>query len=203
MRRQIVILFLGLLMTCGTVLAGYPDEYFGPPLPDGCIEVEAYVPEGWYLDRYPWSSVSPEENIFWFGELCVEGNIAVLEFTQFGGRVCREQPWGTREEMPLCWVWSLYDITDPDRHVMPWDPAFDVDWGFYLAAVSIGDWDWAYDSLTARTDGSMVFVEGVFHFDPPFWWVESDEFSRWKFLVKPRTAKSLILFRRTNERRGQ
>ena len=200
MRRQVVILFLALMISAVTVSGGYPEEYYGPPVLDGCIDIEAYVPEGWYLDRYPWSAVSPEEKMFWFGTLCVEGNVAVIEFTQFGGRVCREEPWGTREDNQLCWAWSLYNIANPDRHVMPWDPDFDVDWGFYLASVSIGEWDWAYDSLTNLGDGTFMFVEGVWHFAPPFWWAESDEWSRWKFLVTPREAKVFALHRSVGRR---
>jgi hypothetical protein len=47
----------------------------------------------------------------------------------------------------------------------------------------------------------MVFVEGVFEFGPPFWWIESDEFTRWKFLVRERQTIKLG-FRRAADRRG-
>ena len=81
MRRQIIILSL-VLMVAGFVFAGYPEEYFGPPLPDGCMEVEAWVPHGGFHDMNPWSMPSPEEGIIWFGTLCVDDPVAVLEFTQ-------------------------------------------------------------------------------------------------------------------------
>jgi hypothetical protein len=195
MRRQIIILLVAVL-AAAVVEGGYPEEYYGPPILEGCIEIQAYVPEGWYLDRYPWSAVGPEEKIFWFGTLCVEGAVAVIEFTEFGSRHCYENPFGFEE----CWSSYQYDITEPDRHVMAWDPSWEVDWGFYQAQVSIGEWNFAYDSVTNRGDGTFMFVQGVWHFDPPFWWAESDEFSRWKFLVAPKTAKKLQLFRRLGGR---
>ena len=67
---------------------------------------------------------------------------------------------------------------------MTWDPAFDPDWGFYQASVSAGDWLWYYDSLTNLGGGESMFVEGVWRFFPPFWWEESDDHTRWKFLVR-------------------
>jgi hypothetical protein len=176
-------------------MAGYPEEYYGPPIPDGCIEIEAYVPAGWFLDRNPWSMPSPEENIFWFGELCVEGNVAVLEFTELGNRTCRETPWGTRDDEPLCFSGWTMKLSQPDRHVMAWDPSFPVDWGFYIASVHFDDWLWRYDSLTVTTGGDMVFVEGVFEFVTPLWWVESNDFTRWKFLVRERAAPAFALHR--------
>jgi len=184
MRRNIIILCLLLVVPAGIVLAGYPEDYFGPPAPNGCIKVEAYVPSGWFHDRNPWSMPSPEETVFWFGELCVENGVAVLEFTQLGSRRCYENPWGLEE----CYAGWLIEISKPDRHLMAWDPDFDIDWGFYLAKVHFRDWEWSYESLTASTGNDMVFVTGVFEFITPFWWVESDNWTRWKFLVSPRSA---------------
>jgi hypothetical protein len=185
MRGQIVILAL-LLAMASPALAAYPEDYYGPPIPSGCMEVEAYIPDGWYLDRNPWSSPSPEESIFWFGMLCVEGDIAVLEFTSLGSRSCYEQLWGS----DICYAgWSI-ELNIPDRHVLPWDPDFQVDWGFYIASIFMGGWQWSYESLTDLGDGSFMFVTGVFDFITPLWFVESDDYTRWKLLVSPRTAKA-------------
>jgi hypothetical protein len=41
----------------------------------------------------------------------------------------------------------------------------------------------------------MVFVTGVFDFITPLWFVESDEFTRWKMLVSPRIAKAFPMRR--------
>lgn len=197
MRRQIVILFLVLAVT-GTVCAGYPPEYYGPRLPDGCMDIEAYVPSGWFHDRNPWSMPSPEEHIFWFGELCVEGGVAALEFTRLGSRRCYEDPWGFER----CFASYTIPLSTPDRHVMAWDPNLEIDWGFYLASIHFDNWEWSYESLTASTLGNMIFVTGVFDFITPFWWTESDTWTRWKWLVSPRTAKAFPL-RRSGGRIGQ
>ena len=189
MRRSIVILSLLLVVSVGIAAAGYPEEYFGPPAPEGCIDIEAYIPAGWFLDRNPWSMPSPEEGIMWFGTLCAENGVAELEFTSLGGRYCQEAPWGTIGDPPVCFVWHMLDIREPDRHVMPWDPDFAPDWGFYIASVHLGEWIWRYDSLTNNDDGTMTFVEGAFEFITPFWYIESDDYTRWKFLVREKTSK--------------
>jgi len=190
MRRMIIVLVAALMVPLAA-LAGYPEDYYGPPLPNGCMDVEAFVPDGWFHDRNPWSMPSPEENIFWFGTLCVESGIAVLEFDRLGSRRCYENPWGFIE----CFAGYTIEISTPDRHVMAWDPAFPIDWGFYLASVHFGNWEWSYESLTAATGRDMVFVTGVFHFITPLWWVEDDSYTRWKFLVSPRTAKAFPMRR--------
>jgi hypothetical protein len=196
-----MILFVVAALCAGVASAGYPDDYFGPPLPDGCIEIEAYMPDGWFLDRNPWSMPSPEETIFWFGTLCVEGSVAVLEFTALAGRHCREAPWGVIGDPPICYSWHLVDIRDPDRHVMAWDPDFEPDWGFYLASVHAGEWIWFYESLTADPDGThMIFTEGAFEYVQPLWFVESDDYTRWKFLVTERSTP-MFGYRRSAERR--
>jgi hypothetical protein len=192
------------MISAANVFGSYPEQYYGPRLPDGCIEIEAYIPEGWYLDRYPWSSPSPEENIFWFGTLCVEGDVAIIEFTELGPRRCRPAPWGTIEDEPICFSsWTL-DIEN-DRHVMPWDPEFDVDWGFYIAQVFMGDWIWFYESLSVdESRNFFVFVQGAFEFITPLWYVESDEYSRWKFKVKERSVETKVqMYRLPGGRRGQ
>lgn len=78
---------------------------------------------------------------------------------------------------------------------MAWDPDFEIDWGFYLAKVHFGNWEWSYESLTASTGGNLVFVTGVFEFITPFWWVESDNWTRWKWLVSPRRAMAFPMRR--------
>ena len=191
MRRQIIILSLALLLVAGAVFAGYPEEYFGPPLPEGCIEIEAYVPSGWFLDRNPWSMTSPEESIFWFGERCIEGPVAVLEFKSIAGRHCYESLFGFEK----CYAWHWSNISYPDRHVMVWD--FPPDSGFYLTSIFKGDWEWFYESLTNQGDGTFVFTEGVFDFVSPFWWLESDNYTRWKFLVTERHTPNMKLTRRS------
>ena len=180
MRRQIIILSV-LLFVGGLAFAGYPEDYFGPPLPEGCIEIEAYTPTGWYHDMNPWSGASPEEGIMWFGELCVEGPVAVLEFTKLGGRYCT--PSIFNPNIDECYAFPWFTISKPDRHVMTWQPEFGPDWGFYLTSVHTGDWNWIYDSLTNNGDDTATFIEGVFEFITPLWYVESDDFTRWKFLV--------------------
>lgn len=195
MRRNIIILCLLLVVPAGIVLAGYPEDYFGPPVPEGCIDIEAYVPSGWFLDRNPWSMASPEENVFWFGTLCVEGGVAALEFTRLGSRRCYEAPYGVIGDPPICYSGWTIEISKPDRHVMAWDPNFAIDWGFYIASVHFGNWEWSYESLTAIEGVDMVFVTGVFDFITPLWWVESDQYTRWKFLVSPRTARAFPLRR--------
>ena len=185
MKKAIIALFA--LLIASAAFAGYPEEYYGPPLPEGCIEIEAYIPEGGFLDRYPWSMPSPEEVIFWWGTLCVEGDVAVIEFTDLGSRVCRENAWGSRDDVPSCYGWHKVDIHDPDRYVIPWDPDFEDDWGFYIAQVWNGD-VWLYNSVTNNDDGSMTFVQGGFDFVSPLWFIESDDYSRWTFKVKPKTS---------------
>jgi len=195
MRRQIVVLFIIMVVSAGLVSAGYPKGYFGPPLPDGCIDIEAYVPHGWFLDRNPWSMPSPEESIFWFGTLCVESGVAVLEFDRLGWRRCYEQPYGVVGDPLICFSdWSIA-LSKPDRHVMAWDLDFEIDWGFYIASVHFGDWIWSYESLTAIEGEDMIFITGVFEFVVPFWWIESEDWTRWKFLVSPRTAKAFPMRR--------
>jgi hypothetical protein len=203
MKRHIIVL-LALLVAATAWGGAYPDEYYGPPLPaqGECIEIEAYTPTGWYHDMNPWSMPSPEEGVIWFGTLCVEGPVAVLEFTQLAGRYCNEAPWGTPGDPPLCWAWMWLDINEPDRHIMAWDPAFDSDWGFYQASVSAGDWIWIYDSITDLGDGTAMFVEGAWHFIPPLWFEESDEFTRWKFLVSPKVTPVFGLVRTAGMRRS-
>lgn len=194
MRRQIVILFLAVLIAA-PALAGYPQEYYGAPLPDGCMEIEAYVPSGWFHDRNPWSMPSPEEGVFWFGTLCVEGGVAVLEFDRLGSRRCYEAPWGMPGDPEICFAGYTIEVSKPDRHVMAWDLNFEVDWGFYIASVHFGNWEWSYESLTVVSPNEWVFVTGVFDFITPLWWVESDTWTRWKFLVSPRTAKAFPMRR--------
>jgi hypothetical protein len=192
MHRQIIILLVALALPLAA-FGTYPEDYYGPPILDGCMDVEAFIPSGWYLDRNPWSAPSPEEDVFWFGMLCVESGIAVLEFTHLGSRRCYEQLWGP----DVCFAGYVIEISSPDRHVLPWDPDFQIDWGFYIAQIFIGDWQWSYESLTADAGGepSMVFVTGVFDFITPLWFVESDEFTRWKMLVSPRIAKAFPMRR--------
>lgn len=166
------------------------------------MDVEAFIPSGWYLDRNPWSSPSPEENVFWFGTLCVESGIAVLEFTHLGSRRCFDPPYGVIGDPQICYAgWSI-EISSPDRHVLPWDPAFQIDWGFYIASIFIGDWQWSYESLTAIEGDDMIFVTGVFDFITPLWYAESDQWTRWKFLVSPRTAKAFPMRRVMGGRYG-
>lgn len=184
MRRQIIVLLIALFLT-GAVWAGYPEEYYGPPLPfEGCIEIEAYTPDGWYHDRNPWSSAPPSENVLWLGTLCHESGIAVLEFTHLATKYCYENPLGFEE----CYAWMGFAINTPDRHVMPWDPSQDPELGFYQAMVSGGNWNYWYDSLTVNSDVEFVFVEGVWYFTTPFWWDENDDFTRWKFLVNEKVT---------------
>jgi len=198
MRRQIIVLSLALLLVAGGVFAGYPEDYFGPPLPEGCIKIEAYVPSGWFLDRNPWSMPSPEESIFWFGTLCVEGPVAVLEFTELGSRYCKPSIFNPNIEE--CYARTWLTISKPDRHVMAWDTNFEPDWGFYIASVHTGDWTWTYDSLTNNDNGTMTFVTGTFDFITPLWWVESDNHTRWKFLVSEKHTPNMKLTRRSASR---
>ena len=95
----------------------------------------------------------------------------------------------------ICWSAWVIEISTPDRHVMAWDPDFDFDWGFYIASVHFGDWLWSYESLTGTTGADMIFVTGVFEFITPLWWVESDDFTRWKWSVRPRSAKAFPMRR--------
>ncbi len=200
MRRMIIVLLVALMVPLAA-LGAYPEDYYGPPLPDGCMDVEAFVPDGWFHDRNPWSMPSPEESIFWFGTLCVESGIAVLDFDRLGGRYCYEAPWGTIDDPPVCFAGWTIELSHPDRHVMAWDPNFEIDWGFYIASVHFGDWEWSYESLTVRAPFEWIFVTGVFDFITPLWWVESDTWTRWKWLVTPRTAKAFPM-RRVGGRHG-
>ena len=181
MKRGSIIILFALLVTA-TTWAGYPANYFGPPLPDGCIEIEAWVPAGGFHDMNPWSMPSPEEGIIWFGSLCVDGPIAVLEFTQLGGRYCQWSIFNPNIEE--CYAWAWLTIGVPDRHVMTWQPEFAPDWGFYLTSLFVGEWTWFYESLTDNGDGTMMFVEGAFGYILPSWFVESDEHTRWRFTVR-------------------
>ena len=185
MRRNVIILGVLILVTAAA-WGGYPDEYYGQPLPQGCTEIEAYTPTGWYHDMNPWSMPSPEEGVIWFGTLCVDGPVAVLEFTHLAGRHCT--PSIFNPNIDECFAWSWMTISNPDRHVMTWDPDFDPDWGFYQASVSAGDWHWYYDSLTNLGGDQAMFVEGAWRLFPPYFWEESDQFTRWKFLVSPKVT---------------
>jgi hypothetical protein len=182
MRRNIIVLTMAAVMFAGTALAGYPEEYYGQPLPEGCIEIEAWVPAGGFHDMNPWSMPSPEESIIWFGSLCVDDPIAVLEFTQLGGRYCTRSIFNPNIEECYAWVWLTIGV--PDRHVMTWQPEFAPDWGFYLTSIFIGEWTWLYDSLTNNGDETMTFIEGAFGYVLPSWFVESDDYTRWRFTVR-------------------
>lgn len=196
--RQILIrkifFTLCLLMIAAGAMAGYPDRYYGPPTTlDGCIDIEAYIPEGGWLDRNPWGMRSPEEIFFFFGELCIEDGIAVVEFKEITFRYCRPSPWGTRGDPDICFAadWGI-EISRPERYVLPWDPAFPTDWGFYIAQVWNGE-VFLYESLTHLGDDEFLFVSGAFEIELPVWLIESDEWTRTDFLISPRIAKKVLI----------
>lgn len=176
--RKVFISIAIVLLLAAPAFAGYPEEYYGVPLEDGCFEIEAFIPEGGWHDMNPWGMISPEENIIWFGELCVENDVATLEFTQVGTRHCTSSIYNHNIEQ--CWAWLFNPVGVSDPVVMFWDN------GFYLTSVDFGDNFYAYDALTVNADGTMVYVEGVFEFVTPLWFYESDEFTRTRYNVSER-----------------
>jgi len=193
MRRHIIILAI-VLMAAGSLAAQYPVEYYGQPLPlaDGdCAEVEAYLES--YLDMNPWSMPDPTGHFFLFGTLCMEGDSAVLTFEEMASRSCRQAPWGSVDDTPICEYYTVRQLSRVSRHVMPWKKG--IYRGFYLSSLPDTSPFWKYESLTYEGDNEATYIEGVFEFVTPLWYLESDLFTRRVYKVVPRTAKPLSIHR--------
>jgi len=195
MRRQIIILVAVILMAAGTSVAQYPEVYMGSPLPlaDGdCVDVEAYL--SCYLDMNPWSMPNPTGSFFLFGTLCLEGDTVVLTFEEMASRRCRSAPWGSVDDRPICDQYSaLRPLRKISRHVLPW--VGDSEIGFYLSSVAATYPFFNYESFTYEGNDVATYVEGVFEFVTPLWYLESDLFTRRVYKIAPRTAEPLTILR--------
>ena len=200
MRRQIIIL-IAVLLVALPLAAQYPGKYYEQPLPlanGQCVQVEAYLSA--YLDMNPWSMPDPTGAYFLFGTLCAEGDSAVLTFEEMASRKCRQAPWGSVDDKPICdQYFAVRPLRNIIRHVLPW-VADNTGSGFYLASMAATYPFWNYESLTYHGNNCATYVEGVFEFVTPLWYLESDLFTRRVYDIAPRTAQPLTI-RRGGERR--
>jgi hypothetical protein len=181
--------FAAILILASTAFAGYPADYHGDQLPDGCIEVEAWITE--FHDMNPWGSPDPTGMHFLFGTLCVEpgSDVAVLDLTQFAYRYCREAPWGAPGDQLVCharylgeWRWS--------RHVLARDN------GVYISGIWSEDNDgqaiYHFDALTYDAETNTArWVQGTFSLSS-MWFEDDDRYTRTTWTVQPRQAEALM-----------
>ena len=190
MRRMIVILGVVLLMFTGLAYGGYPEDYHGDLLPDGCWDVQSTIID-WH-DRNPWGQTDPTGVFFLFGSLCTEDGVAVLDLTEWGWRRCYEAPWGTPGNPPICnatylgeWKWS--------RHVLAYDT------GVYISGIWTEDREgqgvYLFVALTYDADTNTArFVEGAFSLSS-IWFSDNDNYTRTTWSVEPWTAEYTNLAR--------
>ena len=196
MRRQIIIL-VALFMFAATGFAGYPADYLGDPLADGCADVEAWITD-WH-DMNPWGQRDPTGTYFLMGTLCVDGGVAVLDFTDLAWRWCHEAPWGTPGDPPVCEAWWVGEWRT-GRHVLAWDG------GVYISGIWFEDDDggpiYYFDALTYdATEKVARFVEGVFSLSS-MWFEDDDRYTRTTFVVRGRETEYANKTRESSERRS-
>ena len=175
--RKILTTLLGIFML-GAVAAsgGWPDEYVGDELPDGCGQFEAEVVE--WLDMNPWGQVSPV-GVVVIGDVCVANDVATFHLGWIVSRECREAPWGSQDDTEVCSYRVGSRMRVPDK-VMPFQN------GAYVAYVHAQDGSVPYEALTwSDEDGAGRFVSGTFDFVSPLWFYESDEHTRVEWVVRP------------------
>ena len=187
MKRFFILIACVLLAS--TAYAGYPADYIGDPLPDGCIEVEAWITE-WH-DRNPWGQVDPTGQYFLFGTLCVKpgSEVAVLELSELAWRHCREAPWGTPGNPPVCQARYAGEWR-AGRHVLAWDN------GVYVSGIWIEDADGApvyhFSALTYDAETNTArWVQGAWWLDV-MWYVDDDRYTRTTWTVQPRQAEYVM-----------
>ena len=181
--------FIACVILASTAFAGYPDDYYGDPLPDGCIEVEAWITN--LHDMNPWGQIDPTGQFFLFGTLCVKpgSDVAVLDLSELARRQCYESPWGTPGNPLTCHAGSPREWR-AGRHVLAWDA------GVYISGVWIEDADGApvylFDSLTYDADaGTARWVQGAFLMSS-IWLTDDDRYTRTTWTVQPRQAEVLM-----------
>ncbi len=181
--------FIACVILASTAYAGYPADYIGDPLPDGCVEVEAWITD-WH-DRNPWGQVDPTGRHFFFGTLCVEpgSDVAVLDLTEFAARYCREPAWGTPGNPLICRAGQVREWP-AGRHVLAFDN------GVYISGVWIEDADGApvyhFDALTYDTEsGTARWVQGAWWLDV-MWFIDDDRYTRTTWTVQPRQVEVMM-----------
>ena len=176
MKKILSTLFGIFMLGAVTVSAGWPDEYVGDELPDGCLQIEAEIVE--WLDMNAWGMVSPV-GVVVIGELCVQSGVATLSFEWMVSRECEETPWGQVGNPENCRYRVGTRLRGPDK-VMPFQN------GAYVAYVHSPSGVVPYEALTwIEEDGAGRFVSGVFDFVTPLWFYESDEYTRVEWVVQP------------------
>ena len=183
-----ILTFVAILILASTAFAGYPDDYIGDQLPDGCFMVETWITD-WH-DRNPWGQVDPTGAYFLFGTLCVKpgSDVAVLDLTELAWRRCHEAPWGTPGNPLICHAQPAGEWR-AGRHVLAWDA------GVYISGVWIEDTGgWAvyhFDALTYDAEsGTARWVQGVWWLDV-MWLVDDDRYTRTTWTVQPRQVEVL------------
>ena len=201
MRRQIIILLVALFVVCGTAFGGYPADYYGDWISDGCVEVEAWISD--YHDRNPWGMRDPTGTFFLFGEMCATGGVVNLNLTEFASRHCREAPWGTRDNEPICYAWYLRDWAYGKFKL-----AFEenANGTFYFSGVWLEtDRDdfpvFYFDALTwDSAEMTGRFVQGVWHLVATIFLKDDDRFTRSTWTVRERQTPIMNPMRRSTLR---
>lgn len=178
--------FIACVILASTAYAGYPADYIGDPLPDGCIEVEAWTVK-WH-DRNPHGQVDPTGQHFFFGTLCVDpgSDVAILNLTEFAARYCREPAWGTYGNPLICRAGRVREWP-AGRHVLAWDN------GVYISGIWSEATDGAaiyhFDALTYDADTNTArWVQGTFSLSS-MWFSDDDRYTRTTRTVQPRQAE--------------
>ncbi len=200
MRRQIIILLLAVLLVAGGVFAGYPEGYYGDPLPDGCFDVETWITE-WY-DQEPWGQPDPTGRYFLMGELCVTGGVVDLVLTDLAWRYCHESPWGTVDNDLICAAWYVR----PWRagiHKLGWEEG--AAGGFYFGGIWIelegGEPIFMFDALTwDANENTGRFVQGVWFIEATIFMFDDDRSTRTTWTVRPRQTFYANRLRRSGGR---
>ena len=179
MRRFLVLALL--LAVSIPVAAGYPDHYIGDQLPDGTVlEVEAWLSD--FHDREPWGMRDPTGAFFLFGTLTVTEGVAVLEFDTFASRRC--QPSIFNPTIEECFAWRSGVQGYYERHVLAFDG--DSAGGVYVASVKNGA-AFLFEALTVDLEAETItFTIGAWRWVPPFWYEDSDDYTRSTYTIRER-----------------
>lgn len=187
--KRLLSAIISVLLCAAPVLAGYPEGYAGDRLPDGCHEVEAWIVD-WH-DMNPWGQYSPVGTNFWFGELCVDGDVAILEFESIGTRVCKQSPWGGFGNPEVC---SSTWIGDSNQ----WPYVLVYDQGLYESSVAIqdenGDPVLLFEALTYTEEQlEALFVTGAWKIVGTIFLEDDDRYTRTKWRIRQRQTPLLGL----------
>ncbi len=186
MKKFLVFLVLVVLVLFGaqSVDAKWPAEYEGDRVPDGCYAVQSEITD--WVDRNPWGQYSPV-GVQKIGELCVEGDIARLHFTNFANIYCSETPFSGHVS-EAC-VYKLGIPIDQPEYLLPWNN------GSYIVQVVEAKGIEIYSRFHALTfdeeTGKAEFVTGAFLYIPPLFYEESTEHTFTRESVKELIAEQL------------